>query len=60
MKTTACVFYTFGSKENQTPDIRKNYELYLRKCGNVAICICKGDCTVNVIGACSGVELMLT
>jgi hypothetical protein len=44
-----CVLDPVGLEESQKSGFRKNYELYLRKSGNVAIGICKADCRVNVI-----------
>ena len=46
-----CVLDAAGFEGSQTSLFRKNYNVCLRKIGNVAIGICKGDCRVNVIMA---------
>jgi hypothetical protein len=44
-----CVLGLARLVESQTSGVRKNYKHYLPNSGNVAICICMEDCTVNVI-----------
>jgi len=46
-----CVLDAAGLEESKNSDFRKSTKLSLRKRGNVAIGVCKGDCRVNVIRA---------
>ena len=46
-----CVLDRAVLEKSQNSHFRKNYNVCLRKRGNVAIGICKGDYRVNVIRA---------
>jgi hypothetical protein len=49
MRTMACVLDLAGLEESKNCGFRKNFNIYLRKRGNVAMGICKEDYTVSVI-----------